>query len=495
MNSQLNVLFVTADQFRGDCLSAAGHPVVRTPEPRPARRRRRLVPPPLRQRGAVRAEPGRPLHRHVPVQPPGGDQRLPARRPLHERRPRGPGARLRTRAVRLHRHRRRPPHGRPPTIRACCSYEGVLPGFDPVCHLPEGDPQRVARLAGRGAATTIPDGLARVRRPARAEGTQWRTQYAPSTRRPRSSPTASSTSSTTTARHAVVRAPLVSAAASAVPRARAVRHDVRPRVGARPRCARRRAPRKRAQHPLLGVMIDHPFIKSPDDDAGAARVPGDLLRDDDRGRRRSSAASSTTSTRPARPTHTIVVITSDHGELLGDHWLVQKIGWFDTAFHVPLIIRDPRAAVRRDARHDGEQRSPSTSTCTPTICDLLGTDVPLQCDGRPLTPCLEGATPIDWRHEVHHEFDLRDPDSRLLEDSVRRHDGGVLVRGAPRRPRQVRAVLRPPRVPADLLRHRQRSRAARRTSPPIPRTRRRCSTTRSACSPGACATPNARSPA
>ena len=27
----LNVLFVTADQWRGDCLGAAGHPVVRTP--------------------------------------------------------------------------------------------------------------------------------------------------------------------------------------------------------------------------------------------------------------------------------------------------------------------------------------------------------------------------------------------------------------------------------------------------------------------------------
>ena len=59
---------------------------------------------------------------------------------------------------------------------------------------------------------------------------------------------------------------------------------------------------------------------------------------------------------------TIVVITSDHGELLGDHWLVQKMGYFDTAFHVPLIIRDPRAAVRRDARHDGRTASPSTST-------------------------------------------------------------------------------------------------------------------------------------
>ena len=31
MPSPLNVLFITADQWRGDCLSALNHPVVRTP--------------------------------------------------------------------------------------------------------------------------------------------------------------------------------------------------------------------------------------------------------------------------------------------------------------------------------------------------------------------------------------------------------------------------------------------------------------------------------
>src|SRR5665213_2424978 len=31
MAEPLNVLFITADQWRGDCLSAAGHPTVRTP--------------------------------------------------------------------------------------------------------------------------------------------------------------------------------------------------------------------------------------------------------------------------------------------------------------------------------------------------------------------------------------------------------------------------------------------------------------------------------
>ena len=31
MNEPLNVLFITADQWRGDCLSALGHPCVKTP--------------------------------------------------------------------------------------------------------------------------------------------------------------------------------------------------------------------------------------------------------------------------------------------------------------------------------------------------------------------------------------------------------------------------------------------------------------------------------
>ena len=41
--------------------------------------------------------------------------------------------------------------------------------------------------------------------------------------------------------------------------------------------------------------------------------------------------------------------------------------------------------------------------------------MPLQCDGRPLTPWLDGATPADWRREVYSEFDFRDPDGRMFE--------------------------------------------------------------------------------
>ena len=226
-----NVLFITADQWRGDCLTRGRAPGRAHAEPRPARRRRRLVPAPLRAGGAVRAEPGVALHRHVPDEPPVGAQRHPARRPPHERRPRGPRARLRARAVRLHRHEHRPPHRRRPTTRACSRTKACSPASTRCATSP-----RATRTRGStGCAPTgvdVPDDWrAFVDQPGRrARGGARSTT--PSTRRPCSSPTACSTSSTTVGGEpAVVRAPLVPAPAPAVPRARAVRHDVRPRVG------------------------------------------------------------------------------------------------------------------------------------------------------------------------------------------------------------------------------------------------------------------------
>ena len=39
---------------------------------------------------------------------------------------------------------------------------------------------------------------------------------------------------------------------------------------------------------------------------------------------------------------TLVVVTSDHGEMGGDHWLLEKLGFWDESYHVPLIVVDPR---------------------------------------------------------------------------------------------------------------------------------------------------------
>ena len=107
---------------------------------------------------------------------------------------------------------------------------------------------------------------------------------------------------------------------------------------------------------------------------------------------------------------TIVVVTSDHGEMLGDHGLMSKLGFFDQAFHIPLIVRYP-PVTGRSAEAGGTGRVVEAFTenvdVMPTLLDLAGVDVPRQCQGRSLRPWLEGADPADWRSAVHWEFDFR----------------------------------------------------------------------------------------
>jgi arylsulfatase A-like enzyme len=103
---------------------------------------------------------------------------------------------------------------------------------------------------------------------------------------------------------------------------------------------------------------------------------------------------------------TLVVFTSDHGEMLGDHWLLAKDGFFPEAFHVPLIVRDPLLAggrgrvVRAFTEH---------VDLMPTVLERIGVLPPLQCDGRSLAPFLRGEPrPVGWRDAAHYEHDFRD---------------------------------------------------------------------------------------
>jgi arylsulfatase A-like enzyme len=161
-------------------------------------------------------------------------------------------------------------------------------------------------------------------------------------------------------------------------------------------------------------MLVHPLISSPVDDQEQRELQATYYGmitevDDQFGRLLTWLDSSGEADR------TLVIFTSDHGELLGDHWLVQKIGWFDTAFHVPLIVRGPGVAAPAVGRTVGAMTE--HVDVLPTICSLLDTDVPLQCDGRTLSPWLRGETTAGWRNEVHFELDLRDPASTYLEEA------------------------------------------------------------------------------
>jgi arylsulfatase A-like enzyme len=113
---------------------------------------------------------------------------------------------------------------------------------------------------------------------------------------------------------------------------------------------------------------------------------------------------------------TLVVLTSDHGEMGGDHWLLEKLGYWDESYHVPLIVVDPRpeADAGRGTIVDAVTESVDV---LPTICEFIGAEVPLQADGWSLAPFTGGhGSPEHWRDTAHFEWNFSDPANQMVEN-------------------------------------------------------------------------------
>jgi arylsulfatase A-like enzyme len=103
--------------------------------------------------------------------------------------------------------------------------------------------------------------------------------------------------------------------------------------------------------------------------------------------------------------NTIIVVTSDHGEQLGDQGLLGKAGFFESSYHVLGLIRDPRSPA---AHGNVVEHFTENVDVFPTLCEAMGIEVPRQCDGFPLTPFLQGQLPTHWRDAATYEWDWSD---------------------------------------------------------------------------------------
>jgi arylsulfatase A-like enzyme len=156
-----------------------------------------------------------------------------------------------------------------------------------------------------------------------------------------------------------------------------------------------------AQHPWLAFQLSRRLFRAPANEKKLRRqkaVYYGLMSEVDAAIGRVIALLKET----GRWDDTLIVFTSDHGEQMGDHWLLGKCGYFDQSYRIPLIVRDPRHPGGRVVEHFTEHVD-----IMPTILEAIGADIPRQCDGRSLGPFLEGRTP-HWRSEAHWEFDFRD---------------------------------------------------------------------------------------
>ena len=102
--------------------------------------------------------------------------------------------------------------------------------------------------------------------------------------------------------------------------------------------------------------------------------------------------------------NTWIIYTADHGEMLGDHGLLQKSVFYRPAVNVPLIIRPPKCAASGEVSDSLVELTDVSAT----ILDLAGARPLKQSHGRTLTPecdrpgCGPGETP---REAVFSELD------------------------------------------------------------------------------------------
>lgn len=111
--------------------------------------------------------------------------------------------------------------------------------------------------------------------------------------------------------------------------------------------------------------------------------------------------------RTGRMADTMIVLTSDHGDFLGDHWLGEKSFFFDASTRVPLIVYDPSPEA------DGTRGTVSDALVeqidvVPTFYAVAGgdpEDIGHIAEGHSLLPILHGERTEQPREIAICEYD------------------------------------------------------------------------------------------
>lgn len=97
---------------------------------------------------------------------------------------------------------------------------------------------------------------------------------------------------------------------------------------------------------------------------------------------------------------TVLLFTSDHGEMLGDHYMLRKSQPYEGSCHVPLLLWDP----------GGHLGLPKGARCSalaelrdvmPTLLEAAGLPIPDSVDGKPLLGAARTGSEV--RQSLHGE--------------------------------------------------------------------------------------------
>jgi arylsulfatase A-like enzyme len=99
--------------------------------------------------------------------------------------------------------------------------------------------------------------------------------------------------------------------------------------------------------------------------------------------------------------NTLVIFTSDHGELCGDHGLYAKgIAPFDGAYRIPFVARWPEGI-----KNPGRTVDEIVNLCdfSPTLTELADAEPTADPSGKSMVPFLRDETPTDWPDAFYNQ--------------------------------------------------------------------------------------------
>jgi len=176
--------------------------------------------------------------------------------------------------------------------------------------------------------------------------------------------------------------------------------------------ANRNDSEKVAPHPVIAAFMDHEECRNFSDEEKRRHVipayMGLITEIDDNIGRLMAYLEET-----GRDKDTLIVLTSDHGDYLGDHWLGEKEMFHEESVRIPLIIVDPE---HQGQVNSGRERSELVEAIDliPTFVDALGGDAkPHILEGRSLLPLIRNEAGPEWRHAAISEADYAWRSARL----------------------------------------------------------------------------------
>ena len=87
---------------------------------------------------------------------------------------------------------------------------------------------------------------------------------------------------------------------------------------------------------------------------------------------------------------TAVVFTSEHGDMMGDHGMLEKRSFYEEASRVPLLMKVPWIAKEQKMI----EGSVGHIDLVPTLLDLVGEEIPDTLQGKSLQPVLRGQSDL-----------------------------------------------------------------------------------------------------